>query len=345
MLPTRSYRRYNSIDRERIVDAALKLEDWGLLAASMGVNYKTAYSWVLSGKNNIERRGSKKPKSLTNDEINEMITWLEESPTITLKSLKAKVFTNFRKHVSVTTVGNYLNGKLFTFKSLHYQPCAMNNIINKTKRAEYVHKLNEFIRMEKHVVWVDETNFNLFCRRTRGRAVSGSRAVLQLPTSKGPNVHVIGAISTYGVLTMDRRRGAFRSSNANEWMREVFQKWRHLGNSLEDLVVVCDNAPAHCKLEEVFVGTGATLLRLAPYSPMLNPIENIWSKLKNYVKSNMGVPIVFPPSMGEQRLQYLESMIDEAKLTVTIIDCGRSIQHSSTFHEAVIALGDMPVGS
>nr|CAI5837023.1 unnamed protein product [Callosobruchus analis] len=60
----------------------------------------------------------------------------------------------------------------------------------------------------------------------------------------------------------------------------------------------------------------ATLLRLGPYSPMLNPTENIWSKIKTYVKTHLRVPQVRGIGIVEQRLLYLEEIIDSAKETI-----------------------------
>lgn len=78
------------------------------------------------------------------------------------------------------------------------------------------------------------------------------------------------------------------------------RRWEEMGNQLDDLVVVCDNAPCHSSLEVAVAGTGATLLRLAPYSPMLNAIETIWSKIKQNVKTHLRVPQVIAPGVVEQ---------------------------------------------
>jgi transposase len=72
-----------------------------------------------------------------------------------------------------------------------------------------------------------------------------------------------------------------------------------MGNQLEGLVIVCDNAPCHSRLEAVTNGTTVTLLRLGPYSPMLNPIEAIWSKVKCYTKTHLRVPQVVAPGVIE----------------------------------------------
>lgn len=50
-----------------------------------------------------------------------------------------------------------------------------------------------------------------------------------------------------------------------------------------------DNAPCHSMIEEVFQVKGYIhhgLLRLSPYSPMLNPIELAWSDLNSGVKED-----------------------------------------------------------
>ena len=48
-----------------------------------------------------------------------------------------------------------------------------------------------------------------------------------------------------------------------------------------------DNLPAH-KVEgvrEAITAVGADVIYLPPYSPDFNPIENLWSKLKGYLRS------------------------------------------------------------
>lgn len=88
------------------------------------------------------------------------------------------------------------------------------------------------------------------------------------------NNHLIGAISTTGIIYMERRRSSFTSELANDWVMFLTQRWQDMGNQLEGLVNVADNALYHSKLERVIDGTPASLLRLNPYSPMQNPIRN-----------------------------------------------------------------------
>ena len=169
-------------------------------------------------------------------------------------------------------------------------------------------------------------------------------AVVLAPTSKGKNIHVIGAITSYSVVLMTHRRGAFKSENAIQWVNEMLA--RLPDNVLpEHVVLVCDNAPCHSRLEQcIEANPGLTVLRLAPYSPMLNPIEQIWSKIKSHVKRNMSVPNVSGDNLGEQRLQYVECRIQNAIGSITTQDCARCCQHSQTFFGAAMVMEDMNVG-
>ena len=61
------------------------------------------------------------------------------------------------------------------------------------------------------------------------------------------------------------------------------------------VVMVVDNAPCHSNIEEVFSEEeflGCEVLRLGPYCPMFNPIEQVWSLIKAYVKQELAAKIV-----------------------------------------------------
>ena len=126
----------------------------------------------------------------------------------------------------------------------------------------------------------------------------------------------------------------------------MLQEWIASGNRLDNVVVVSDNAPCHSCLEEVFVNSQAKFLRLAPYSPMLNPLETVWSKLKLHVRTHMAVPptVAGTGTLTEQRLQYLETLISNAQESIVGGDCTRAATHTTTFHTAITNLEDVPVG-
>ena len=72
--------------------------------------------------------------------------------------------------------------------------------MNKIARKLYVERFSELIREGKQAVYIDETNFNLFCRKTHGWSRKGLRAVQNHPASRGSNIYLIGGISCEGVI-------------------------------------------------------------------------------------------------------------------------------------------------
>ncbi len=46
-------------------------------------------------------------------------------------------------------------------------------------------------------------------------------------------------------------------------------------------VVVCDGAGWHQTSERLILPSNITLLRLPPYAPELNPVENVWEYLRS----------------------------------------------------------------
>lgn len=185
----RTYARPSARDREVIVECSNRGDDWKSLAITLNVKYKTAYTWVRSGEVTAARRGGRRPKLLSVENVDRMLEWVEQDCSLTLVQLKQRLEAEVNGlSISTTSVANYLEGEMFTIKKVHWEPSTMNSASNKELRRSFVLRLNEFIQQGRQVVWIDETNFNLFCRRECGRSRQGSRAVATRPTSRGENM-------------------------------------------------------------------------------------------------------------------------------------------------------------
>ena len=138
---------------------------------------------------------------------------------------------------------------------------------------------------------------------------------------------MIAGICQTGLVYWKSRRWSFRKDDCCEWLRKLL---RELEEPIQD-VVVCDNAPVHVSLQDVMEEEefeGAQLLRLAPYSAPLNPIEESWSVMKSEIKKLLRSTMTdllnaTPPagiSQTEYRLRHLEDLIDSSicKITPTV---------------------------
>ena len=326
--------------------------DWRSIALANGVSPSTAYGWIKKMDTPPKKRGGTRRSKITGDHVNMMIGYVEANPLITLKEISDKLHADSGLRVSTTTVHAHLECQLYTVKKVHAEPSSMNSEENRRRRATYVTSLMEAIGDGKYVIYIDECNVNLFLRRSGGRAKKGARCSTKLPTSKGQNVHVIGAVSQRGLVYLERRRGAYRKEESREWTRRML---RAAQEPFGNVLVVCDNAPCHSGLEDVFQEEefrGAQLLRLAPYSAPLNPIEEVWSVIKADMKRQLAaaMPALIrePTPEGltqtEHRLRRLEATIDQSVERITPMLCMRVCNHVQRHYAACIALRDLGMG-
>ena len=123
-----------------------------------------------------------------------------------------------------------------------------------------------------------------------------------MTSSQGRNLRMIRALCSQGIMKFTTKRGSYNSVSCKNRVRELICSLRD--REIENPVIVCDNASCHSGLEQIFTGKefrAATLLRLGPYSPALNPVEGkhsrvfllivcfigVWSILKSYIKTYM----------------------------------------------------------
>ena len=88
------------------------------------------------------------------------------------------------------------------------------------------------------------------------------------------------------------------------------------GEPVESILVVCDNASRQDTVAQLKV---LNILRLGPCSPMLNPIETVWSTLKADVKRINRIPVVNGLGIIEQRVFYLKLAITSTLGQITYL--------------------------
>ena len=118
--------------------------------------------------------------------------------------------------------------------------------------------------------------------RTYARSIRGQRVLGSVPGCWGENLTVIGAMNSQGLQATMTLPGATDGYAFTAYIENV------LGPTLrKGQVVVMDNLSVHkvAGVREKIEATGAKLLFLPPYSPDLNPIEQLWSKLKSFLRA------------------------------------------------------------
>lgn len=118
--------------------------------------------------------------------------------------------------------------------------------------------------------------------RLRGRAPVGKRLVARIPHGHWKTTTLIAALCTGGIHCSAVVDGAVNADVFEAFVRQVLVPQLRPGD-----VVVLDNLSSHkrASIRGWIEAVGGSLLFLPPYSPDLNPIEMVFSKIKQLLRS------------------------------------------------------------
>ncbi len=131
------------------------------------------------------------------------------------------------------------------------------------------------------LVFLDESGVNTNLVRRYGRSKGKTRVVDHAPFSTPKSTTVLSAIRLNGQFACTTYEGGTTKERFKEYLENTLLPSIHAGE-----YVVMDNLRTHhCRfVEELIREKGAIVLYLPPYSPDLNPIEKMWSKMKSILR-------------------------------------------------------------
>jgi transposase len=132
------------------------------------------------------------------------------------------------------------------------------------------------------LVFLDETSATTKMIRRYGRSLRGVRLVGATPHGHWKTTTFVAGLRASGIIAPLVLDGPM----TGEWFKAYVEQ--ALAPALQDGdVVVMDNLAAHkvAGVRETLRRVGASVLYLPPYSPDLNPIEQLFAKLKAMLRS------------------------------------------------------------
>ena len=117
--------------------------------------------------------------------------------------------------------------------------------------------------------------------RLRGRSLRGERLIDKTPHGHWKTSTLIGALDNRGVRCSTIVDGPVNADVFVAFVEQVLSPKLKRGD-----IVVMDNLSSHknAKIRQSIEARDATLIYLPPYSPDLNPIEMIFSKIKQTLR-------------------------------------------------------------
>lgn len=249
-------------------------------------------------------------------EIQRLIdTAMHEDDETTATQLQARLAAH-GVHVSLATIVRNRVQLGWIYRGSAY--CQLIRDVNKQKRLEFAitHLHDSF----DDVIWSDETTVQLESHRRRCYRKEGQKPHLK-PRPKHPvKVHVWGGISKKGPTQVCIFEGIMDATLYCEILQQTLVPF------LQDKFpepsthrFMQDNDPKHTSrvAKEYFAKSNITWWRTPPESPDMNPIENLWHELKEYIRRE-----VKPTTKTE-----LVNGITEFWCTIDQRKCCRYIRH------------------
>jgi transposase len=155
--------------------------------------------------------------------------------------------------------------------------------------------------------------------RLRGRAPVGQRLIDKVPHGHWKTTTLIAALDRGGIRCSTVVDGAVNADVFESFVQQVLLPTLRSGD-----VVVMDNLSSHKRPRtgELIRSRGAEVLYLPPYSPDLNPIENVFAKIKQSLRS-------LACRSREALWQAMQSVLDRVTPTDAINcfrHCGYTLQ-------------------
>ena len=132
------------------------------------------------------------------------------------------------------------------------------------------------------LVFLDESGAKTNMTRLRGRAKGGGRCVDDTPHGHWCTTTMMSSIRLDGSTACMAIDGATSAEVFRAYVHHVLVPTLRPGD-----LVILDNLPAHKDREALdrIAEVGAEVRFLPPYSPDLNPIEKMWSKVKEFLRA------------------------------------------------------------
>lgn len=164
------------------------------------------------------------------------------------------------------------------------------------------------------LVFLDESGVNTAMFRRYGRCPRGERLVDAAPAAHWQSNTLLAAVRLGdGVVAPMVLDGPVTGESFAGYVRQSLVPELRPGD-----IVVMDNLPAHkgAAVAEAVEGAGCRLVYLPPYSPDLNPIEPMWSKVKSVVRK-----------AAARTFDALVNAVRDALQQVTAEDCDGYFEH------------------
>ena len=194
-----------------------------------------------------------------------------------------KEFNLEEKYISVWSLYNYMKSINFTHKKIIYKVQNANIPKVKEKRHDVALEILTAYLKSFEFLYIDEISFNLELRPENGWSLIGKPNQTSKPP-KSKNYSVICCMDINGIVAIKIVKGGVKAPDFFSYVAQIVAKECPLF-SKRKIVLMMDNAKIHHSKDYMVKFQKYTnVIYNSPYTPQLNAIEFLFSRLKSDVK-------------------------------------------------------------
>ncbi len=261
-------------------DRVLRAVERGDRPTDIAERFEVSRVWVYQVANRFKQSGQRTTLQLggyRRSRVAEMETtlraWLKDEPDLTLAQLCERL-AEHGVEIKVPALWHQLNKwDLSLKKTLHASEQARADV----QQARREWQTYQASLDPANLVFLDETWASTNMARRYGRSPRGQRCVAAVPHGHWKTTTFIAGLRNDSITAPLVFDGPMDGEIFLEYVQEFLCPTLRSGD-----IVIADNLGSHkvAGVKEAIAATGATIVYLPPYSPDLNPIEKLFSKLK-----------------------------------------------------------------
>lgn len=243
-----------------------------------------------------------------------------QKPGIFLHEIQKELSQSLLLDISVSTLCKFLHANGFTRQRLKRVALQQDTLLRQQFAADIS------VYSPEMLVFIDETGTDRRnTLRRYGYSIRGKPAKDHTLLVRGARISAIACMSLAGLLDVKTHRGTVDSGVFYSFVQTHLLPILMPYNGINPhSVVILDNCSIH-HVEEIIRAiedVGALVNFLPPYSPDLNPIEELFSKVKTTLKSL---------EADISHITDLETLLLSSFTSVTVEDCNAWINDSEIY--------------
>ena len=291
------------------------------IATNLSVDISTVWRAVekFQTEGTVGSKYCKGPQTLSEFQKFVIMQTVLEKPAAYLREICTDLSVNTGTTVSESAICRFFQRNNFSRKKLHLVAKQRNEQL----RLSFVSDCE--IYTPEMLVFVDETGSdNRDSMRKFGYALRGQRATSRRILCRGKRVNSVAAMDINGVVCVDSTTDSMNADAFCDFLEcSLLPQLLPFNGTNPRSVVLLDNASIHrvSHVISLIQSIGALVHFLPPYSPDLNLIEELFSKVKSVLKES------------DQAIQWIgeecaSDIVQAAFSSVTAEDCIGWFEHA-----------------